>query len=226
MMANEKRLSDRVADDILNMITIEKRFLPGDKLPNENDLSKELDISRTTLREAIRVLVTNGILEIKRGLGTFVRGDISVEKLNELNPLSSAKVNAKDLYEMRLIFEPEAAYLATLRATDDELKKILKLGKKIEDKIRKGEDRTEVEQEFHKSIAKATHNEFMNKLMPVIYEAIDKGVVLSEEKEIAIQDTVIDHRMIIEFMEARNAEGAKNAMKIHILHAIKELDIE
>lgn len=226
MMANEKRLSDRVADDILNMITIEKRFLPGDKLPNENDLSKELDISRTTLREAIRILVTNGILEIKRGLGTFVRGDISVEKLNELNPLSSAKVNAKDLYEMRLIFEPEAAYLATLRATDDELKKILKLGKKIEEKIRKGEDRTEVEQEFHKSIAKATHNEFMNKLMPVIYEAIDKGVVLSEEKEIAIQDTVIDHRMIIEFMEARNAEGAKNAMKIHILHAIKELDIE
>ena len=226
MMANEKRLSDRVADDILNMITIEKRFLPGDKLPNENDLSKELDISRTTLREAIRILVTNGILEIKRGLGTFVRGDISVEKLNELNPLSSAKVNAKDLYEMRLIFEPEAAYLATLRATDDELKKILKLGKKIEEKIRKGEDRTEVEQEFHKSIAKATHNEFMNKLMPVIYEAIDKGVVLSEEKEIAIQDTVIDHRMIIEFMEARNAEGAKNAMKIHILHAIKELDID
>lgn len=226
MMAYEKRLSDRVADDILNMITIEKRFLPGDKLPNENDLSKELDISRTTLREAIRILVTNGILEIKRGLGTFVRGDISVEKLNELNPLSSAKVNAKDLYEMRLIFEPEAAYLATLRATDDELKKILKLGKKIEEKIRKGEDRTEVEQEFHKSIAKATHNEFMNKLMPVIYEAIDKGVVLSEEKEIAIQDTVIDHRMIIEFMEARNAEGAKNAMKIHILHAIKELDIE
>lgn len=225
-MASEKRLSDRVADDILNMITIEKRFLPGDKLPNENDLSKELDISRTTLREAIRILVTNGILEIKRGLGTFVRGDISVEKLNELNPLSSAKVNAKDLYEMRLIFEPEAAYLATLRATDDELKKILKLGKKIEEKIRKGEDRTEVEQEFHKSIAKATHNEFMNKLMPVIYEAIDKGVVLSEEKEIAIQDTVIDHRMIIEFMEARNAEGAKNAMKIHILHAIKELDIE
>lgn len=225
-MANEKRLSDRVADDILNMITIEKRFLPGDKLPNENDLSKELDISRTTLREAIRILVTNGILEIKRGLGTFVRGDISVEKLNELNSLSSAKVNAKDLYEMRLIFEPEAAYLATLRATDDEIKKIINLGKEIEDKIIKGEDRTEVEQEFHRSIAKATHNEFMNKLMPVIYEAIDKGVVLSEKKEIAIQDTIIDHRMIIDFMESRNAEGAKNAMKIHILHAIEELDIE
>ncbi|WP_366936933.1 FadR/GntR family transcriptional regulator [uncultured Clostridium sp.] len=225
MMAYEKRLSDRIADDILNMITIEKRFFPGDKLPNENDLSKELNISRTTLREAIRILVTNGVLEIKRGLGTFVRTDISVENLNELNPLSMAKVDAKDLYEMRLIFEPEAAYLATIRATDDELKRIIDLGKRIEEKIKNREDRTEVEQEFHRSIAKATHNEFMNKLMPVIYEAIDKGVLLSEEKEVAIQDTIIDHRMIIEFMQARNAEGAKNAMKIHILHAIKELEI-
>ncbi|MBU5316684.1 FadR family transcriptional regulator [Clostridium bornimense] len=224
-MAYEKRLSDRIADDILNMITIEKRFFPGDKLPNENDLSKELNISRTTLREAIRILVTNGVLEIKRGLGTFVRTDISVENLNELNPLSMAKVDAKDLYEMRLIFEPEAAYLATIRATDDELKRIIDLGKRIEEKIKNREDRTEVEQEFHRSIAKATHNEFMNKLMPVIYEAIDKGVLLSEEKEVAIQDTIIDHRMIIEFMQARNAEGAKNAMKIHILHAIKELEI-
>ena len=52
----------------------------------------------------------------------------------------------------RQIFEPEAAYLATIRATDEELKKILKLGKKIEEKIRKGEDRTEVEQEFHLSL--------------------------------------------------------------------------
>ena len=225
MMAYEKRLSDRIADDILNMITIEKRFFPGDKLPNENDLSKELNISRTTLREAIRILVTNGVLEIIRGLGTFVRTDISVENLNELNPLSMAKVDAKDLYEMRLIFEPEAAYLATIRATDDELKRIIDLGKRIEEKIKNREDRTEVEQEFHRSIAKATHNEFMNKLMPVIYEAIDKGVLLSEEKEVAIQDTIIDHRMIIEFMQARNAEGAKNAMKIHILHAIKELEI-
>lgn len=225
MMAYEKRLSDRIADDILNMITIEKRFFPGDKLPNENDLSKELNISRTTLREAIRILVTNGVLEIKRGLGTFVRTDISVENLNELNPLSMAKVDAKDLYEMRLIFEPEAAYLATIRATEDELKRIIDLGKRIEEKIKNREDRTEVEQEFHRSIAKATHNEFMNKLMPVIYEAIDKGVLLSEEKEVAIQDTIIDHRMIIEFMQARNAEGAKNAMKIHILHAIKELEI-
>ena len=54
---NNKMLSQSIADTILSMITIEKRFAAGDKLPNENELSAELNVSRTTLREAIRILV-------------------------------------------------------------------------------------------------------------------------------------------------------------------------
>ncbi|MCI6189579.1 MAG: FadR family transcriptional regulator [Clostridium sp.] len=225
-MARQKRLSDSVADDILAMITIEKKFMPGEKLPNENELSEELKISRTTLREAIRILATNGILEIQRGKGTFVKKELQTDNIEEISSLSKIKTNAKDLYEMRLIFEPEAAYLAVQRASDAEIKRILSLGEQIEEYIKLGKDRTEIEQAFHKSIAKATHNEFMNKLMPVIYQAIDKGVALSEEKEMAVKDTIIDHRMIMDFIKNRNAEGAKSAMKIHILHAIKELEIE
>lgn len=224
-MTKQKRLSDSVADDILTMITIEKRFAPGDKLPNENDLSEELNVSRTTLREAIRILATNGVLEIRRGLGTFVKKKVTPTEDKEFELLTLARINAKDMYEMRLIFEPEAAYLATKRASDMELKRIISLGRQIEEKIKNGQDRTEVEHSFHKSIAKATHNEFMNRLMPVIYKAIDKGVILSREKEVVVKDTISDHKMIMEFMEARNAEGAKDAMKIHILHAIDELGI-
>ncbi|QGH35567.1 FCD domain-containing protein [Gracilibacillus salitolerans] len=222
----QKRLSDSVADDIMSMLAIEKRFLPGDKLPNENELSEELNISRTTLREAIRILVTNGILEIRRGKGTYVKEDIDVNNIESLGFLADAKINAKDLYEMRLIFEPEAAYYATVRASDTELKRILDYGMQIEQKIKRNEDRTAVEQKFHKSIVKATHNEFMEKLMPVIYQAIDKGVILSKKKDLAIKDTINDHNMIMEFMKNRNPEGAKSAMKIHILHAMEELGIE
>ncbi|MFC4401757.1 FadR/GntR family transcriptional regulator [Gracilibacillus xinjiangensis] len=222
----QKRLSDSVADDIMSMIAIEKRFYPGDKLPNENELSEELNISRTTLREAIRILVTNGVLEIRRGKGTYVREDMDINGKESLGFLADAKINARDLYEMRLIFEPEAAYYATIRASDAELKRILDYGMRIEQKIRHNEDRTEVEQKFHQSIVKATHNEFMEKLMPVIYQAIDKGVILSKKKELAIKDTLNDHNMIMEFMKNRNPEGAKSAMKIHILHAMKELGIE
>ena len=79
-MEQECRLSDRIADSILSMITVEQRFLPGSKLPNENILSEELKVSRTTLREAIRILATEGILEIRRGRGTFVREDFKQDR--------------------------------------------------------------------------------------------------------------------------------------------------
>lgn len=225
-METKSRLSDRTADSILSMITVEKRFLPGDKLPNENILSEELKVSRTTLREAIRILATGGILEIRRGKGTFVREDLQLNNPKELVPLISAKVKARDLYEMRLIFEPEAAYYAALRATDKEIERIVNLGAEIEERIRQGKDRTEVEQAFHKSIAKATHNEFMNQLMPVIYEGINKGVRLSKVHEEAVQATLVDHKMLMDFLKARNAEGARNAMRIHILHAMEQLPME
>lgn len=225
-MEQKSRLSDRTADSILSMITVEKRFLPGDKLPNENILSEELKVSRTTLREAIRILATGGILEIRRGRGTFVREDLQINNPKELVPLTSAKVKARDLYEMRLIFEPEAAYYAALRATDKEIERIVSLGAEVEQRILEGADRTEVEQAFHKSIAKATHNEFMNQLMPVIYEGINKGVRLSKICEGAVQATLVDHKMLVDFLKVRNAEGARNAMRIHILHAMDQLPLE
>ena len=89
--------------------------------------------------------------------------------------------------------------------------------------MRREKNRTEAERNFHKAIAKASHNEFMTKLMPVIYQAIDRGVKLSESREKAVSDTVPDHKAIVEFLRMRNGEGARSAMKIHILHAMEEL---
>ena len=70
-MSANNALSLRVAEQITEMLSL-GRFQPGDKLPGEPDLSRELQVSRTTLREAIRVLATRGILEVRRGVGTFV----------------------------------------------------------------------------------------------------------------------------------------------------------
>ena len=130
-----KMLSQSVADSILSMITIEKRFSVGDKLPNEIELSEELNVSRTTLREAIRILVAYNILEIRRGKGTYVTEKV-LEQPQDLERLSTVKVNAKDLYEMRLIFEPEAAYLAAVRGTDALFKVVnVRMQETIEDYV-------------------------------------------------------------------------------------------
>ena len=71
-MPRSAMLPESTAQQILNMIETQHRFTVGDKLPNENDLAAELGVSRSTLREAIRILTTNGVLEIRRGKGTFV----------------------------------------------------------------------------------------------------------------------------------------------------------
>ena len=229
-MTQIERLSDSVAEDILSMITIEERFSPGDKLPNEIELSEELHISRTTLREAIRILVTNGILEIKRGKGTFVKKELKPsDHLKSFHNLSNIRVNAKDLYEMRLIFEPEAAYYATLRASDAcRLQRIFwntenRLKRKYPSKnIGRSEPRTEIPP---KAIAKATHNEFMDKLMPVIFQAIDKGVILSKRNKLVVKDTINDHKMITAIHEARSPEEpGVLARRFHILHALEFKD--
>ena len=72
MVKMNQMLSEKVADQILKMITVDKKFNIGDKLPNENELSSELGVSRTTLREAVKFLIAHNVLEIKRGKGRLI----------------------------------------------------------------------------------------------------------------------------------------------------------
>lgn len=86
-------------------------------------------------------MIAYDILEVRRGKGTHVT-EKALEQPQELEQLSAVRVSAKDLCEMRLIFEPEAAYLAAVRGTDAEIKRVLDYGRRIEGKIRNGQDRT------------------------------------------------------------------------------------
>ena len=217
-------LSQQVAEDIKEMITIKKEFTVGDKLPNENILSQQLNVSRSTLREAIRVLVTQDILEIKRGKGTFVKNDIP--ESNKLENLNNTISDLKDLLELRLIIEPMAVYYATQRASDKEIEKIIYYGKKVEEKIINNEDRTEDELTFHNLIAKASHNTFIKDLMPIINKAINKGVILSKEFNKVDEVTIRDHKMIMDFIKERNADGSKVAMELHIINAMTIFGIQ
>ena len=218
-MSNNNKLSDITAAKIKKMIEEEHRFSIGDKLPNENDFANELGISRSTLREAIRILTISGVLEIRRGKGTFVTANTIIEG-GDLGEISSG---LDDLFEMRLMFEPDCAYYAALRATDEEIAAICKYGEAVEEKILSGEDRTYEEQKFHESIANATHNAFVKQFMPIIFNAIKKGVLVMQKDESVSADNLNDDRLIMDFIKKRNAEGARTAMRLHILHAIEGL---
>lgn len=213
------KLADSTAAQIISMIEDDNRFSIGDKLPNEIDLAGELGVSRSTLREAIKILTTSGILEIKRGKGTFVTANTVIDS----GDLSDIASGLDDLFEMRLMFEPDCAFLAAQRATDEEIDIICYYGNEIEKKILSGEDRTYEEQKFHESIANATHNSFVKQFMPIIFNAIKKGVMVLTKDQDVSEDNLKDDRLIMDFLKKRNAEGARTAMRLHILHALEQI---
>ena len=211
--------TEQIAEKLISMIVVDHTFAPGERLPTEEALSKELGVSRVTLREAIRILGAQGIIETKRGIGTFVTTNEKIfsSNLDDLNVLPP-KVS-KELFEMRLICEPEAAYYATLRATDEELKEIREKMLKIEHYVEHGLPRTIPEQEFHNAIATATHNTYMSQLIPILNRSIEESVDRLDETTDIIATSIADHRLIVEMIESRNASGARAAMYVHMSHA-------
>ena len=212
MNQKDNSLAQKAAGEILSLITVEKEFRPGDKLPNEIELAARLGVSRATLREGIRLLTSRNVLEVRRGLGTFVAQRGSHERPLDRRELLRTPVDLRSVYELRLMVEPQTAYYAARRGTESEIGRILFYGEREEREIAAGEDRTESERAFHKSIALAAHNEFVQRLLPVIYEAIDSGVRLSESYAGVVEDTRADHHMLMEALRARDALAARAAM--------------
>lgn len=215
----------RIADQLTEMIA-GRRFQPGDKLPSEPELAEELKVSRTTLREALRILSTRGLVEARRGIGTFVTQSKSVHADYDVLKIRNTNVSTKDLYEMRLMFEPQAAYYACLRASDEELETIFRYGELDEQMIRRRDPLwDESEQKFHNSIASATHNQFITALLPVFNRAIHQGIILANESPEVSEMTLHDHRVLMEYLRDRNPEGAKAAMYLHIINTMRAFHI-
>lgn len=226
MPRKSNALSGRIADDITEMIA-QQKFRPGDKLPNELDLAEELKVSRTTLREALRILSTRGLVEARRGIGTFVTRSQSIRADFELLKIQNTNVSIKDLYEMRLMFEPQAAYYVCLRATDDELETILHYGHLDEQAILQNDPKwDEYEQRFHNAIASATHNQFITALLPIFNRAIHQGIILANEAPQVAEMTLRDHRVLMQYLEERNPQAAQAAMHLHIINTMRSFSIE
>lgn len=221
-LPEKEKLSDQVTMMIMEMITIQQRFKPGDKLPNENVLSEELGVSRTTLREAVNNLVAQKVLTKRRGKGTFVvdnsklTDDLGFDDLNYMN------VRLSDLYELRMIIEPQIAAIAAEKATDSELELISQLASKIEDETLSNDDVIEYNRRFHDEIANATHNEFIIRLTNNINTALVKEFDIEPEEHMNNPEMLSSHKMLVDYMKLRDSEGARQSMKLHLLYSVKD----
>lgn len=213
-MDKQQPLSERVADDIQEMI-ISQKYLVGERLANEFELAEELKVGRNTIREAIKLLASKNIVEIRRGKGTFVseRPGLIDDPLG-LSFLSNQAFLSADLLEVRQIIEPAIAKLAARNRTSENIDDMLASCLAVEEAIALGKNHTEEDMLFHTAIAKGTQNQVIPNLIPIIHSSI--SAFIEETNNVLKQETITTHREILAAIKSGSEEQAEEAMKEHL----------
>jgi DNA-binding FadR family transcriptional regulator len=194
------------------------RLKSGDQLPGERELSEVFQVSRSSVREALRTLETQGHLESRQGDGTYIASK-SVESL--VNPLASVIFSEKDsqmeLFEMRRLIEPQLAYLAAERATQEEIAMMEQALVLQEEAIARGETGTDVDKSFHYIMAKATKNKVLLRLTDSMRDLLAE----SRDKYLQVEGrpgkSISRHRQVLDAIKAGDGELAARVMLEHVV---------
>lgn len=215
-------LSNEVAGNIRELI-INRELKPTDKLPNEMDLSAQMGVSRATIREAIKLLASNNIVEVSRGKGTFVTNQPGLVE----DPLG---VNFMDhhnllefLFETRMLIEPGVAALAAERATKQDLVKIKESIERMSEDLKKKKAHNNEDLHFHVSIALASKNPIIQRIVPIINESIAHGYEETVNIPGSSRKAIIAHQHIYQAIESRDPDQAKTEMLTHLHEALEDI---
>lgn len=221
--AVRKSLFEEVSEQIIVLIK-RGQWQTGEKIPGEIELSQSFQVSRNSIRESLKALELVGILSSKAGRGTFV----SEQALRNINNMELAALIENDstlveLMETRLMIEPELAYLAAQRATDEDIKR-------LEASIQKGRkalaDKTyslDIGMEFHGLIREMAQNRILNNFMKSINDhliAQRAKVMLRHLDEYVIKVEWNEHAQMLEYIKAGEAEAVKRYMYDHIRNSL------
>lgn len=208
-------LSQDIAEKIIQLIH-EKSLNPGDKIPNELDLSTQIGVSRSTIREAIKLLTSKNILEVRRGIGTFVSSTPGfIANPWGLDFVQDKLETAMQLIDLRLIMEPAFARLAAEIGTEAEIEKIQKNCKLTEDAIFAGRPHYDEDAAFHTAIAEATHNTVAIVILKQIFnQSIPMQTELSNNS--LLKETIITHSEVASSIAERDGQKAYDTMYRHL----------
>ena len=214
-IVRRNRVYEEVAKQIERLIL--KKLQPGDKLPSERELADMLRVSRGSIRDAIRSLELMGLVEPRQGAGTIVR-EISANSV--VNPFANALKRRKELVsellDFRKMLEPPLAARAATHASPEEIaemEEILQRQAKTQDQ---GAAAIAEDAEFHYSVALASGNSVVLKVIDTIMDLLRDTRERSLQVEGRSQKSLAGHRRILAAIKRHDAEAAKAAMRRHI----------
>lgn len=211
----KRKLTEVAADKLIEYIR-DKGMKVGDKLPNEYELTEILGAGRNTVREAVRILASRNIVDIRQGAGTFICEKTGmIEDPLGLSFMSDQRKIVEDLMQVRIIIEPEIAALAAQNATKEEIDKLEVLTRAVEKAIEEKNDFSKEDIAFHTHLAICSKNLVITNLLPVITEGV--SLFAAEVSEQEYEQTKKSHRGIFEAIRDGKAIEAKQAMIYHLL---------
>lgn len=186
----------------------------GEQLPPLEQLSAELGVGISSVREAVRILGKQKILRIEQGRGTYVEQDLSATPATRIDFLERATM--LQLTESRLIIEPQLAALAAKKATEDEAAAIMEMAQVMKRKVEKGQDFLKEDMRFHELIAKASQNEIMYRMLEMITDLLVDSRRKSMKWEGMDEKAASYHFLIAQAIVQRNPTQARDLMKCHL----------
>ncbi len=210
------RVYEQVAARIQHLI-LEGHLRPGDRLPTERELAERFGVSRSSVRDAIRVLELMGLVEPRQGECTVVR-DLSPEAV--VNPLASLLLRSRallsDLLDVRKMIEPHLAARAAVHATDDDLARLQEILDRQRAKAERGELAVEEDSEFHYTIATAARNQVILRVLDVLMDLLRTSRERSLQVPGRLERSLEGHRRIVAAIRRRDPAAAEAAMRRHL----------
>jgi GntR family transcriptional regulator, transcriptional repressor for pyruvate dehydrogenase complex len=212
----KERVSDQLKS-ILKQAILNGQFKPGDKFPPEVDIAQKYQVSKTSAREALREMESEGLIQKKRGVfgGSFVAAP-GPEKMVDvvINSYLFGSITAFDLAELRRILEPGLAGLAAERRTDEDLAAMADCISQVAQSIDSGAPDQTRAIGFHRLIADACHNPFISALMEALVNVFQQVLAKTPDIETAKQDLAYN-QLFYECIRDRDKKKAQKAMAAH-----------
>ncbi len=216
-------LPDEIAQQIRQKIMTQE-FEPGCRLPTEFALAQMFAVSRNVVREAIARLKLSGYVDTRRGVGTFVslnvgsrNFEITAEDMLLPEPL-------RQVYEVRVEIEAGAAAIAAANRTPAQLEILRDALRNVDAETEDWEAGADTALEFHKAVSAATNNPYFVRLMAHLSHVIH-GAVRTLRRTSAGSERMAqierEHHMIFDAIEARDSNGAREAMRLHLTNGIQ-----
>ena len=212
----EPKLADKVADLMLERI-LSGELQVGDRLPSERELGEQFGVSRTVIREAVRGLLTKGVLEVRAGSGLRVAAVGSATVSESMNLyVRGQSLDFERVHEVRRLLEVHIAGLAAERASDEDIERLATVHEKMQAAIDDFEVAAGYDLEFHRAIARATQNE----LYRVLMDSIGRAQLDIRRATLGLAGTgpltIKQHGAIYAAIRARHPERARSAMRRHL----------